>query len=90
MLTVVTYFVEVFIYFLNMTKLFRQNKRFLGVKNVDRAVFGGVRSQWCGVRSRYVGFGAADVGFGGQFSKYMIYLTTKLQYINNQLVKTLQ
>ena len=68
MLTVVTYFVEVFIYFLNKTKLFRQ-KCFFGVKNFDGAIFAGVRSQWCGVRSRYVGFGAADVGFGGQFSK---------------------
>ena len=41
-------------------------KTFLGVKNVDGAIFGGVWSQWCGVRSRYVGFGAAVVGFGGQ------------------------
>ena len=68
MLTVVTYFVEVFIYFLNMTKLFSQ-KTFFGVKNVDGAVFGGVRSKLCGVRGRYVGFGAADVGLGGQFCK---------------------
>ena len=69
MLTVVTYFVEVFICFLNMTKLFDKKKPFFGVKNVDGAIFGGVWSQWCGVQSRYVGFEAADVGFGGQFCK---------------------
>ena len=44
-------------------------KTFFGVKNVEGAIFGGVRSQWCGVRSRYVGFGAVDVGFEGQFCK---------------------
>ena len=69
MLTVVTYFVEVFIYFLNMTRLFWQKKMFFGVTNFDGAIFAGVRSQWCGVWSLYVGFRVADVGLGGQFCK---------------------
>ena len=62
MLTVVTYFVEVFIYFLNMTMLFWQKKRFLVLKTSMEPFL-------VGFRVSGVGFGAADVGFGGQFCK---------------------